>query len=289
MLQAKRIQAIIFDLGDTLIRTPISQYEDDHFYAETARQLRLARPDVALDAEQLRHHQGLVGQMIADSYYEEQPSARLEYDAATTMALAMRQVAPQYADDAALQRTIYDIGRGLIYSPAVVSPYTYAVLDDLRGRGYRLGLCSNYFGYADVVLDSTREIGIAGRLDACVFSCEVGWRKPNPRIYTAICAKLAVAPTNCLFVGDRLLEDIHSPQELGMQTVLSHEYRQEQPVASTPPPDLLIERLDQLLAALLAAAQYSTNTPTLSCWARARSLRMRASPLSVTESRTASR
>ncbi len=114
MLQAERIQAIIFDLGDTLIRTPISQYEDDQFYAETARQLRLARPDVALDAEQLRHHQGLVGQLVATSYYEEQPGGRLEYDAASTMALAMREVAPEDAEDAALQRTIYDMGRDMI-------------------------------------------------------------------------------------------------------------------------------------------------------------------------------
>lgn len=245
-----QIRAVIFDLGDTLIRTPTAHYEDDNFYAAVQRRLREVRPHVQLTVAQLRSHQGCVGEMIRDGYLDEPLTQRTEADAAATMAAAMQKVAPQYAADYDLLYTIYGIGSGLIYSSAMIGVHTATVLTGLRERGYKLGLCSNYFGYYDHVLASTARMGIVALLDATVFSCETGWRKPNPASYAAICDRLAVQPQDCLFVGDRLLEDVHGPQALGMRGSLTREFRQEEVPPDAKPPDLLLGTLDELLAAL---------------------------------------
>jgi FMN phosphatase YigB (HAD superfamily) len=55
-----------------------------------------------------------------------------------------------------------------------------------------------------------------------------------------------IAPNECLFVGDRLIEDVYGSQQLGMRAILTHEFRQEIP-DGTVQPDAIIRGLDQLL------------------------------------------
>ena len=61
---------------------------------------------------------------------------------------------------------------------------------------------------------------MAERVDAIVFSSEVGLRKPAPRIYQAALERLGVEPADALFVGDRVREDVQGPAALGMRTCL---------------------------------------------------------------------
>ncbi|MCC7103832.1 MAG: HAD family hydrolase, partial [Chloroflexi bacterium] len=58
-------------------------------------------------------------------------------------------------------------------------------------------------------------------------SSEVGVRKPHPRIYLSAVDRLGLRPEACLFVGDRVREDIEGPRSLGIRGVLTREFRQE--------------------------------------------------------------
>jgi putative hydrolase of the HAD superfamily len=68
-------------------------------------------------------------------------------------------------------------------------------------------------------------MGLAERLDAAVFSSEIGKRKPHPAIFEAVLSRLGVAPEETLFVGDRRYEDVRGAKELGMTTVLALWFR----------------------------------------------------------------
>ena len=68
-------------------------------------------------------------------------------------------------------------------------------------------------------------MGLAERLDAAVFSSEVGKRKPHPADLRGGARKLGVAPEDALFVGDRRYEDVRGAKELGMTTVLAFWFR----------------------------------------------------------------
>jgi putative hydrolase of the HAD superfamily len=65
-----------------------------------------------------------------------------------------------------------------------------------------------------------RSNGLAERVDAVVFSSEVGRRKPAPELYQAALDRLGVAAPEALYVGDRLLEDYDGPRRVGMRAIL---------------------------------------------------------------------
>ena len=96
---------------------------------------------------------------------------------------------------------------------------THALLDSLRERGLRVGLVSNAFDPAWLLRADLERMGLAERLDAAVFSSEVGKRKPHPAIFERALAELAVRGEEALFVGDKRYNDIRGARAVGMTTV----------------------------------------------------------------------
>lgn len=91
-------------------------------------------------------------------------------------------------------------------------PEVELVLRKLRAAGKRLVVCSNL----------AAEYGQAVRqllpgFDAHVLSFEVGAAKPDPAIYSAVCAALGSCPRDVLFIGDSKRCDLHGPEAFGMQ------------------------------------------------------------------------
>lgn len=97
--------------------------------------------------------------------------------------------------------------------------HTHALLDSLRDRGLRTGLVSNAFDPGWLLHADLADMGLAERLDAAVFSSEVGLRKPHPAVFEATLGRLGVEPGEAVFVGDRRYEDMRGAKELGMTTV----------------------------------------------------------------------
>ena len=82
-------------------------------------------------------------------------------------------------------------------------PEVIGVLEGLRASGVRIGIVSNLAApYAGPLL---RQLPFAP--DACAWSFEVGWLKPDPRIFSWVCERLDVAPGAALMVGDTMVDD----------------------------------------------------------------------------------
>jgi putative hydrolase of the HAD superfamily len=120
----------------------------------------------------------------------------------------------------------------------------------LRARGLKLGLVSNYCSLPVVVRRQARIAELLQLVDESIFSCEIGLRKPHPRIYQTVLERLHVPPEAVVFVGDRLREDVMGPKALGMRAILTHQFRQEDPAQAQVPPDAVITRLAELPAVL---------------------------------------
>lgn len=82
-------------------------------------------------------------------------------------------------------------------------------LRELRRRGRRLGLISGCSGDVPIVWEETP---FAGLFDGTVFSCDVGLRKPDIRIYSRAISVLRVAPSDCLYVGDGGNDELAGPR-----------------------------------------------------------------------------
>jgi putative hydrolase of the HAD superfamily len=98
-------------------------------------------------------------------------------------------------------------------------PGAVETLRELRERGLRVGLitvCS------EDVPAVWRETPFAGLFDSTVFSCAVGLRKPDPRIYLLACDELGVEPGDSIFVGDGANDELAGAERVGMRSVLIH-------------------------------------------------------------------
>jgi epoxide hydrolase-like predicted phosphatase len=69
-----------------------------------------------------------------------------------------------------------------------------------RARGVRVAALSNSWGTGEY--DPYAGWDLDGLFDAVVISDQVGLRKPDPEIFKLTAAKLALTPSDCLFVDD---------------------------------------------------------------------------------------
>lgn len=127
-------------------------------------------------------------------------------------------------------------------------PGMQEALAALRARGLRLGCVSNAFMGAGTLHQIMTERGLGAFLEHTVSSCEFGYRKPHPAIYGAALKGMGASAAEAIFVGDRLDADVEGPARLGMRTVLTYQYRQEDASAAKVRPDHVIRHLGELAA-----------------------------------------
>ncbi len=107
-------------------------------------------------------------------------------------------------------------------------------LDAIRDRGVKIGFVSNTLTAPELMRARLAEFGLLSYAEVAVFSVEHRVRKPNPAIYRVAIEAMNVAAEDVVFVGDRVREDVRGPQSLGMRSILTHEFRQEDPADSNP-------------------------------------------------------
>jgi putative hydrolase of the HAD superfamily len=90
-------------------------------------------------------------------------------------------------------------------------------LSTLRRRRLSVGLISDC---CHVVPELWSQAELARYVDAAIFSCQVGLRKPDPEIYSIACEALGVQATTCLYVGDGGSNELSGAARLGMDAVL---------------------------------------------------------------------
>jgi putative hydrolase of the HAD superfamily len=91
------------------------------------------------------------------------------------------------------------------------------VLRELAHRGYSLGIASN--------LDQRLRTIVAGIPDFApiqflAISSEIGWRKPAPQFFAALCRMTNLDPGQILLVGDDRMNDYEPARAAGMNALL---------------------------------------------------------------------
>ena len=113
-------------------------------------------------------------------------------------------------------------------------------------QSYTLGLLTN--GTPDLQRRKMEGAGIAEYFDQILISGDVGFGKPDKRIFEMILTRLKASPKTSLMVGNSLTSDVQGAQNTGMRTVWinrSGKSRDDRVV-----PDWEISSLDELDAIL---------------------------------------
>ncbi|MGA8207922.1 MAG: HAD family hydrolase, partial [Candidatus Dormiibacterota bacterium] len=95
------------------------------------------------------------------------------------------------------------------------------VLDQLKARGVRIGLCSNAPYPPALMYEQLDRLDLRRYFDAVLFSSEIGWRKPDPRIFSELLTRLGLPPGSVWFVGDEWEADIEGARRVGMRAILT--------------------------------------------------------------------
>ncbi|MBC2608209.1 HAD-IA family hydrolase [Pelagicoccus albus] len=91
-------------------------------------------------------------------------------------------------------------------------PTAAATLDALRKRGYQTALLTNWDSRVRQVVEET---GFSDKFDALFISSEIGFEKPDPKIFQHCQRELNLAPHEILHVGDSLQHDIEGARNSG--------------------------------------------------------------------------
>jgi putative hydrolase of the HAD superfamily len=99
-------------------------------------------------------------------------------------------------------------------------PEAVPLLDRLRRGGVRVGVLSNTIWPREWHAGFFERDGLAGLIDADVYTSEIPWTKPSPHAFRAAMDALGVAdPARCVYVGDRLYDDVWGARSAGMRAV----------------------------------------------------------------------
>ncbi|HVL90120.1 MAG TPA: HAD-IA family hydrolase [Actinomycetota bacterium] len=101
-------------------------------------------------------------------------------------------------------------------------PDALPALRELKVRGYRLGVVSNW---EDWLASLFERLGVASLFDAVVVSGSEGVEKPDPAIFAIALERMGVPPERSVYVGDSLTHDVAPALSLGMGAVLIDRHR----------------------------------------------------------------
>ena len=193
------IAAVIFDWGGTLTR-----WHDIDFHAES---LALAQAVVDHDdTETARARLHAAGDTIWGRSRDHQQSSTVD-DLFTEAGLA---------HDPVLLRHYYDFWEPHTYTDPAVAPLWEA----LRADGIRVGVLSNTIWPRAFHERIFERDGVRHLIDGDVYTSEIPWTKPSPHAFRAAMTAVGASdPSRCVYVGDRLFDDIWGAHHAGLRAI----------------------------------------------------------------------
>jgi putative hydrolase of the HAD superfamily len=194
------LDAVIFDWGGTLTR-----WHDIDFHAESLA-LTAAVTTVGHDPETSRAALHDAGSVIWGRSRDRQQSA--------TLADLFDEAGLDH--DPELLTAYRDFWEPHTYTDPEVRP----TFERLRAAGLRIGVLSNTIWPRAWHVGFFERDGVYDLVDGDVYTSEIPWTKPSPRAFAAALEAVGVGDAGrCVYVGDRLYDDVWGAQQAGMRAV----------------------------------------------------------------------
>lgn len=203
-----RIQALVFDYGNTLV--PFGAREIARCDAALAAALaRLYGPPDMDRLTAIRNEDRMAPYRGQPPEYRENNLSRI-----TSRAVQMLYGKDPSPDD--LQTLM--IARFKAFVDAITAPdHVPPLLERLSAR-YRLAVCSNYPD-GRAIRASLERIGLGRYVDPVIVSADHGRVKPHPVLFQAVLRGLGMAAEQVAFIGDNWLADVQGARRAGLWSV----------------------------------------------------------------------
>lgn len=193
-----KYQAVIFDLGGTLICGPT--FSD---YADAAREIAAAIAAPVEEFVKIWFEQS--GGLGTGVYQDYQAYIR---HVCKQLGINVRDSQMELAASIPFNVT----------KQKMMTPREGAIeiLSYLKSKKYKTGLISDCANDTPLIWPETP---FAPYFDAVVFSCVAGMNKGDPRIFQIAVEKLAVKPEYCIYIADGMRNELSNAAKLGMKAV----------------------------------------------------------------------
>jgi len=222
-------RAILFDLGDTLLR----QLSFDPL-AGTARQLEFARNPRHVSPREVT---ALIRELDADILPRREQST-LEFHSRHFQRLLYERLGISFElSSAAVELEYWKASMRMAPEPGIRT-----TLDALRERRLPMGVVSNATFSGDVLAWELARHGLDRYFRFVMSSADYGLRKPNPLLILTAVGKLDLPPADVWFVGDKPDKDTAGARAAGLTGIW---YNRERAADPAPPPDAEIHSWDE--------------------------------------------
>jgi HAD superfamily hydrolase (TIGR01509 family) len=198
------LRGVIFDYGHTLVWFP--KYEEAHLVAARNVQRALLGFGISIDVSRVRTLMDSFALRRDDTSASAEEEARgilvsvgvINFQQHDLLRIADAQWKP-YVEYARIRKGVKE------------------TLHRLRTMGLKLGIVANIWsGGMNPVLG---RLGIEEFFDTTIADMDVGFAKPNPKIFRLALDNLRLTPKQALMVGDNPKTDIKGAYDLGISTV----------------------------------------------------------------------
>jgi putative hydrolase of the HAD superfamily len=237
----EQIKALIFDLGETLFKPP--EIGAGYYAYHLTMIRRLLGEGFHFSEQEFKVAEGVASgelerRLIEEAvgpHYEMTTEDWLQFDTAILRELGVK------GDLEKLGREYQRLWEEFIETNSpVLRPNAREALEGLKGRGYKLGVATNWS-------DPSENLGKHGILDlfqSIQYTLVPGYEKPSPYMLFMNAQSLSVNPSTCAFVGNSLTVDMGAARRAGMLPILLLQEYHKQPIDDDV---LVIENLAELL------------------------------------------
>ncbi|XEC96526.1 HAD family hydrolase [Paenibacillus tarimensis] len=192
-----KVKGVLFDLYETLISE----------YADGARKVNRASQDyrelIGLPSDEFRKEWGRRQEMRMTGTFPDYYSVMKDIIEKRNLECEDKIL------DSLYQERVYEKSVPFLDIPDEI----FEMLECVKKKGIKLGLISNCTEEEVQAWNSSK---LAGYFDEVIFSFQVGYAKPNPKIYELACSRLGVNANDCIFVGDGGSNELDGASEAGM-------------------------------------------------------------------------
>lgn len=126
-----------------------------------------------------------------------------------------------------------------------VFPRTVSTLEQLRNKGFRLGLLTN--GTSEEQRSKLERFGLSKYFEVILVEGEIGFGKPDVRVYEKALSLLKLTPDEVWMIGDNLVWDVRAPQTIGIFSIWNDYLKQGLPSTHDVTPDHSVNDVSELI------------------------------------------
>ena len=227
------IDAVIFDWGGT-----VTQWHDVDFHAES---LALAQAVITTPTPDDDHHAHAArlhnaGSVIWGRSRDHQQSA--------TIADLFTEAGLEHDEE--LLQAYFDFWQP--HTPT--DPQVRPLWEWLHNQGIKVGVLSNTIWPRAWHVGFFERDGVYDLVDGDVYTSEIAWTKPDERAFRAAMDAVGVTdPERCVYVGDRLFDDVYGAQSAGLRAIhIPHSnIPDEQRGHTEGEPDAVVRELSEIV------------------------------------------